>query len=212
MKTPFLSALVSGDDFKFYDFMLKLDEINVEETCKQSQAWFQKAIPMDLIEDMYKRTNKPLKTNETPSFQLRIPVSKGEVQCKVFDQHKVCHGIEAIQPGMEFSCVIHFKGLKFMKHHYYCDCYMSQIKVHVPDAQPYHILDTCVFSDDSDLEGNDDIEGDDEERNARESKKSRDLIEQRELLEQELSDKEGTHAQIIQEVEYIRSRIAALDG
>jgi hypothetical protein len=222
MKTPLLHASVVGQDFSFYDFMLKMDDRNVKETCQRSQAWFQKAIPMDLIDDMYKRTNKPLKTNEKPSFHLRIPILKGEAQCKVFDQHKVCHGMEAIQPGMEFSCVIHFKGLKFLKHHYYCDCYLSQIKVHIPDAQPYHILDTCVFSDDSDLDDMDDIEGEDEERMAQEAQaqkdleaqkeaKAKEILEQRNTLEQQLADKEGTQAQLVQEVEDIRSQLASLN-
>ena len=34
---------------------------------------------------------------------------------------------------------MHIKGLKFLKHHYYCDCYISQIKV-LTNEEKYNII------------------------------------------------------------------------
>jgi len=202
-KTPGLDAEIQGKDFLFYDFMLKMDDRNIKETCAQSQAWFQKSLPLDLIDDMYKRTNKPLKSQETPSFFLRLPVLKGEVQCKIFDQHKVVRALSEIHPGQEFSCVIHFKGLKFLKQHYYCDCYLSQIKIYLPEAQPYHILDTCVFSEEEedlvDQEILDTIQRKDEE-----------IHGQRKACEATLAQKEAERTQLTQEISDLQSHIEHL--
>ena len=39
------------------------------------------------------------------------------------------------------------KGLKFLKQHYYCDCYISQIKVFLGGENKYSILDSYSFND-----------------------------------------------------------------
>jgi uncharacterized protein YoxC len=68
----------------------------------------------------------------------------------------------------------------------------------------------------------DDIEGEDEERMAQEAQaqkdleaqkeaKAKEILEQRNTLEQQLADKEGTQAQLVQEVEDIRSQLASLN-
>ena len=41
---------------------------------------------------------------------------------------------------------MHIRGLKFLKQHYYCDCYISQIKVFL-NNEKYGVLDTYVFDD-----------------------------------------------------------------
>ena len=139
-------------DFKFYDCMLKLDDRNIKETCSKSKEWFQKDIPLELIDDMYKRSNKPIKKGDKPTFQFKIPFLNEEPRCKIFDQYKSLTPIAMLQQGSEVECVIHMKGLKFLKQHYYCDCYISQIKLHVKQETNYHIPDTCLLSDEEDCE------------------------------------------------------------
>ena len=187
--TTNLVAEMVENDFKFYDCMLKLDERNIKETCSRSKEWFQKEIPLELIDDMYKRSNKPIQKGQKPSFQFKVPFLKEEPRCKIFDHTKVLVPIEKMVKGSEIECVIHVKGLKFLKQHYYCDCYISQIKVRLPKKPEYHIPDECLLSDSDD----DEADKVDEESDAT------DMIDQ-EIVET-IERKEKEEAQLIREKE-----------
>ena len=172
--TTNLVAEMVENDFKFYDCMLKLDERNIKETCSRSKEWFQKEIPLELIDDMYKRSNKPIQKGQKPSFQFKVPFLKDDPRCKIFDHTKVLVPIEKMVKGSEVECVLHIKGLKFLKQHYYCDCYISQIKVRLPKRPEYHIPDECLLSD-SDA---DEAEEADEVEDADEADEADDAINQ----------------------------------
>ena len=45
------------------------------------------------------------------------------------------------------SFIFHIKGLKFLKQHYYCDCYISQIKIYMDTKANYSILESYAFDD-----------------------------------------------------------------
>ena len=56
-------------DFSFYDSLLTLDEKNVKCTFENNREWFNKDIPYEIIDNMYKRNNKPVKKeNKTSIF------------------------------------------------------------------------------------------------------------------------------------------------
>ena len=142
-----------SDKYGLYDFIVKLDDRNIKETFSQSKDWFQKEIPLELIDDMYKRTGKPLKNKQTPMIQWKVPFQSDKPLCKIFNQHKEDMSMIDIHKESHIELIVHIKGLKFLKQHYYCDCYVSQLKVHVNTHIPSWIPDTCVFSDEEmDLE------------------------------------------------------------
>ena len=99
---------------------------------------------------MYKRTCKPVKKDSKPIFTFKVPVSKGKVQCLIYDQKKTCLDISKLTEGCEITCIVHIKGLKFLKQHYYCDCYISQIKIYLDAPEKFSILDTYSFNDTED--------------------------------------------------------------
>jgi hypothetical protein len=154
---PSIEFETMNNDFSFYDFMLTLDDRNVKETFKNNKDWFNKEIPLEVIDDMYKRTNKPVKKDSKPSFSFKLPVIKEKVQCLIYDQKKICLDIQKIIPDSEIIFVIHVRGLKFLKQHYYCDCYISQIKVFLPKEQKYSVLDTYAIDDEEDININNEI-------------------------------------------------------
>ena len=142
-----------SDKYGLYDFIVKLDDRNIKETFSQSKDWFQKEIPLELIDDMYKRTGKPLKNKQVPMIQWKVPFQSDKPLCKIFNQHKEDMSMIDIHKESHIELIVHIKGLKFLKQHYYCDCYVSQLKVHVNTHIPSWIPDTCVFSDEEmDLE------------------------------------------------------------
>jgi len=146
-----------NNDFSFYDFFLNLEDRNVKETFKQNKDWFGKDIPLELIDDMYKRTIKPVKKNSKPSYSFKIPVIKNKVQCQIYDQNKMCLDVSKLELDAEIVFILHIKGLKFLKNHYYCDCYLSQIKVLASDDK-YNIINQYAFEEDNEIvEGDHDI-------------------------------------------------------
>ena len=51
-KHTYLVVTTSKDDFSFYDTLVKLDDNNLEQTYQQSEEWFNKELPMDILEDV----------------------------------------------------------------------------------------------------------------------------------------------------------------
>ena len=104
---PTLESETINNDFSFYDFMLNLDDRNVKETFKNNKEWFDKDIPLEVIDDMYKRTNKPIKKDSKPIFSFKLPIIKEKVQCLIYDQKKICLDVQKIIPNSEIVFVIH---------------------------------------------------------------------------------------------------------
>ena len=136
-----------NNDFSFYDTLLNLDELNVKRTFENNKKWFDKDIPLEVIDNMYKRNNKPVKKDSKPQFSFKVPLIKEKVQCQVFDQKKNTLDLKTIKEGTECICILHIKGLKFLKQHYYLDLYISQIKIFLEGDVKYNILENYSFND-----------------------------------------------------------------
>ena len=136
-----------NNDFSFYDSLLNLDELNVKRTFENNKEWFGKDIPLEVIDNMYKRNNKPVKKDSKPQFGFKIPMIKDKVQCQVFDQKHNTLDLKTIKENTECVCILHVKGLKFLKQHYYLDLYVSQVKIFLDGDLKYNILDKYSFND-----------------------------------------------------------------
>ena len=119
---------ILGEDFGIYDFFLKLDDHNVTRTFNMSKEWFGKELPFDIIDGMYRRGTKPFTKGQNPSLDINIPFTKDKCECICFDKSKESIEIDDIKEGTEMVCIIHIKGLKFLKKHYYCEYFITQIK------------------------------------------------------------------------------------
>ena len=128
-KNPYLEIEIPKGKFDMYDFFLSLDDQNIKTTVKNSEEWFNKGLPLDAIDDMYKRTTKPFKKDSNPSLKFRLPVIKNEVQCSIYNQQKVFVDLDEVKEGSEVILILHIRGLKILKQYFYCDCYISQIKL-----------------------------------------------------------------------------------
>ena len=172
-------------DFSFYDFFLNLEDRNIKETFKKNKEWFGKEIPLQLIDDMYKRTTRPVKKDSKPSFSFKIPTIKNKVQCQIYDQKKICLDVSKLDKDCEIIFILHVKGLKFLKHHYYCDCYISQIKV-LSNEEKYNIIQECIIEDEEPVESDKDIL---DEEIIQEMLKQKEEREKKELYKKELEEK-----------------------
>jgi hypothetical protein len=179
-----------NNDFSFYDFFLNLEDRNVKETFKQNKDWFGKDIPLELIDDMYKRTIKPVKKDSKPSFSFKIPIIKNKVQCQIYDQNKICLDVSKLELDAEIVFILRVKGLKFLKNHYYCDCYLSQIKVFLPSDEKYNIIKEYAFEDDNEI-----VEGD---QDILDEEVISELVKQKELEKEKKEEKQNITKQILE--------------
>jgi hypothetical protein len=191
-KNPYLDVEVCNKNFDLYDFFLNLDDKNIKKTFQKSKDWFGKEIPLEGIDDMYKRLTKPCKKDQNPIIRFRLPVVKNKIQCGVYNQQKVFIDINEIKKDSEIILILHIRGLKILKQYYYCDCYISQIKVFQDKENKYNIIPEYSVIDDD--------EGDDEYKHIfdeeiliafnEELEKEKELEKQKELEEQKQKELE----------------------
>tara|TARA_B100000780_G_C21036071_1_gene415517 strand:+ start:109 stop:888 length:780 start_codon:yes stop_codon:yes gene_type:complete len=142
-KQTFMIVSVDLNDFSFYDLLVKLDDHNLSSTYQLSKDWFNKELPMDILENMYRRITKPFMKDELPEIQLKIPMNKQKSICSIYDSSNNSIDIEQVKEGSVIVCILHIKGLKFLKKDYYCDNYISQIKL--CETSNYLIPTKCLI-------------------------------------------------------------------
>ena len=146
-KSSTIDVELISKDRAFYDFFTNLDIKNVKTTFENSEQWFGKEIPIELIDDMYKRTNKPIKTEEKPKLSFKLPFYKDQLQCPIYNQTNDLINADNIEPNVEISLCLHIKGLKILRSTYYCDMYVSQIKI-FQKQNKFNLFKECIFSND----------------------------------------------------------------
>ena len=148
-KHTYLVVTTTKDDFSFYDKLVKLDDNNLEQTYQQSEKWFNKELPMDILEGMYKRITEPFKKDDIPSIEFRLPYLQEELQTKIYNQSNELIGLDDLTNGSTIILMANLRGLKFLKQNYYCDLHLSQIKLILqPPADPEPVTISCLIEDD----------------------------------------------------------------
>jgi hypothetical protein len=116
-------------DFSFYDKLVQLDDHILDATYQNSEEWFNKELPMDILENMYKRITGPFKKDEKPVIEFKLPYHGEKLQTKIYSQTNELINLDSLSIGSTIILMIQIKGLKFLKQNYYCDTYLSQIKL-----------------------------------------------------------------------------------
>ena len=147
-KVPYLDVEVPTGKMNIYDFLLSLDDNNIKTTVQKSKEWFGKEIPIQAIDDMYRRTTKPFKKNTAPHIRLRLPLIKNEIKCGVYNQNRIFVGSDEVKEGSEVVLILHIRGLKVLKTSYYCDCYITQIKLFQENESKFNIIKDYSILDD----------------------------------------------------------------
>ena len=128
-KNKYLVLETDSSDFRFYDKLVKLDDHNLDQTYQHSEEWFNKELPMDILENMYKRITSPFKKDDIPSVEFKLPFHKQTLQTKIYNSNNELVEIGDLKPGSTAIVMLHIRGLKFLKQNYYCDIFLSQIKL-----------------------------------------------------------------------------------
>lgn len=146
---------MNAKDFSIYDFLIKIDDHNLSTTYKSSKDWFNKEVPMDILDNQYKRITTPFNKGDIPKLRLKLPYSRQKYQCNFYDHSNNLIEFDRLTHGMDILCILHIKGLKFLKEHFYCDIYISQVKCF--QTFQYSIPKECIIEDDGNMEDDLDI-------------------------------------------------------
>ena len=151
-KSPYLEVEIPNGKYGLYDFFLSLDDQNIKKTVQNTQDWFGKEIPLEVLDEMYKRISQPFRKESNPKLKFRIPVLNQKIQCGIYNQQRVFQDISEVKKDTEVVLIIHIRGLKILKHTFHCDCYISQIKIYQPIEERYNIIKGYSIIDDDDDE------------------------------------------------------------
>ena len=147
MKSPSIEFQILGDNFDLYDLFMQLDDKLVKTTYSCSKEWFNQSIPLENIEEMYKCICKPLKKYKNPTLRFKLPIENDEILSKIYDQNRQFVNIKDIKKEQDAICIVHIRGIKFMKQQYICDIYINQMKIYIPKNNEYLIPDECIIND-----------------------------------------------------------------
>lgn len=143
----FMCVSTFDKDFSLYDKLLKLDDYILNTTFSNSKEWFNKDISLDIFENQYKRITQPFEKGTNPNLNLRIPIIRNKVQCNLYDQSNNLIDMEKISENDNLLCILHIKGIKFLKEIFYVDLYINQVKL--CKSVQYLIPSKCLIEDDS---------------------------------------------------------------
>jgi len=145
---PSMEFEVPDNNLDIHDLFHELDDMLVKTTYKNSVEWFKQKIPLEVIDDMYKRICKPLKRNQNPTLKFKLPVIQNKVVCKIYNQDRKFINVEDIKKDSTGILILHIRGIKFLKQQYLYDIYITQMKVFIPKTNKYLIPDECLIDGD----------------------------------------------------------------
>ena len=220
---PFLEVEIPNGKYDIYEFFMNMDDHNIKTTYKNRLEWFSKDLPLEAVDDMYKRTVQPFKKNSNPKLKFRLPVIKGKIMCNVYNQQKVFVDLDEIKEDSEVILILHIRGLKILKQYFYCDCYVSQIKLFQPENIKYSILpEYCMVDDEKDeyddifdeeiYKASDDYKKKIEEKKKEEERKRKEEEERIEEEKRKEEEKIKKIDQIRMEIEQKKKELELLDS
>jgi hypothetical protein len=194
-KTSSIEFEIKQTNLDLYDYFIKLDNKIIKETYSNSKDWFNQEIPLEVIDDYYKRLSKPLEKDKNPTIRFKVPIIDNKIASKIYNQNKEYIQLDSIKENLDAILILHIKGIKFMKQQYICDCYITQMRVEENKKIKYEILEECLIDFDSDNKNYDSDE---------------DIIDQ-EIIELLKVEKLKKKSELISEKEKLLDKLKQLD-
>ena len=137
----------------FYEFITDIDDHNIVITEKNSETWFQKKFPLDVVEEFYKSPVKPGRGKNSPKIKVKLPISKGKLECGIYDNNKNVIHHSDITGNSKMICVLKLIGLRFLKQQVICEWYPIQIRVCDIEAKipRSYLIDDSLLSDNEEV-------------------------------------------------------------
>jgi len=141
------------DHWLFYEFITDIDDHNIVIVEKNSETWFQKKFPLDVVEEYYKSPVKAGRGKNPPKIKVKLPITKGKIDCGIYDSNKNVIHHSDITGNSKMICVLKLIGLRFLKQQVICDWFPLQIRVCDIEAKipRSYLIDDSLLSDNEEV-------------------------------------------------------------
>ena len=141
-----------NNNSKFYDFLRRIDELNITNCYYNSMKWFNKEFSLETIEDYYK---SPIDNNKT-ELKLKIPINKDkEIKLDyILDENKDYVNVHSIKENKLVLLNIKYVGIKFKSTSFEPIITIKSIKIYnsiKKQSNLYNESSDDDLSDDSDF-------------------------------------------------------------
>ena len=144
----------------FYEFITDLDDHNIIIVEKNSESWFKQKFPLDVVEEFYKSPVKVGRGKNPPKIKIKLPLSRGKVECGIYDNKRQNIHYSEINKSSKMICVLKLLGLRFLKQQVICEWVPIQISACDLQAsvQSNYLIDESLLSDNEEVEDTEEIQ------------------------------------------------------
>ena len=150
----FLELEIDKEHIHFYEFINNIDDKNIENVHSKSEIWFDKKIPMDVIDDFYTTPIKMRKINKTPTIKFKIPLLKNNKGCDLFGEDSKPITFDLIKKNIDVICILELVGIKFYKQRFECEWNVVQLRAYTNNKSIRECLIDESFLSDNEEEEN----------------------------------------------------------
>ena len=142
LEIPFI-----GVSSPFYEYIVGNDEYNIQQCHQNSKDWFNKHLPLHIIERYYKSCLVNRAGGSLPIWRVRIPSYKGKIIPEIYNNQKELLDPSYIESGDEIVCIVEFIGLQFHEKQFTPQYEIQKMKIFKPSRSKV-ITKGFLFSDD----------------------------------------------------------------
>ena len=157
----YIDLILDKGHWPFYEFLTNLDQHNVLTVGNNSNNWFNQTLPLDVIDDFYKTNIKLSSRNVAPKIRFKIPVSKGEIMCNLYNNKQDLINYTNVVKDSKVIVILELIGIKFLKQQYTIDWRVVQLQMDLNTQKiNRYIVNDSYLSDtelDLDTEINNDL-------------------------------------------------------
>ena len=156
----YLELNFDKEHWLFYEFITDLDDHNIVIVEKNSESWFKQKFPLDVVEEFYKSPVKVGRGKNPPKIKIKLPLSRGKVECGIYDNKRQNIHYSEIIKSSKMICVLKLLGLRFLKQQVICEWVPIQISACDLQAsiQSNYLIDESLLSDNEEVEDTEEVE------------------------------------------------------
>ena len=135
----------------FFTFLTTLEEHSKAAILENTMSWFQKDLPIDVIDDYHNQFVK-ISSSEDPYIKIQIPHDKdtGEIHIPITTDKGVNVNPTTIYEGTTVKAQMRYVGIKFYKQQFASEWYVTKLIVY-DNQEPDDDEDEFDFRDNEDM-------------------------------------------------------------
>mgnify|MGYP001450675662 CR=1 FL=1 len=162
----FIELELDKKHINFYEFINNIDDKNISQTHLNSENWFNKKLPMDVIDDFYKTNIKMKNFNKSPIMKLKIQLdNEKNTNCDIFGEDLTPIKISEVKKNMDIICILELQGIKFYNQKFETEWNIIQLRTYRNKSysQKCLINESFLSDNEEEIDLNDKLNNNDEE-------------------------------------------------